>query len=254
MNDKEQRGNGERRNRGIYLLPNLFTTATLFAGFYAIIAATQARYESAAIAIFVALIMDGLDGRVARLTGTQSDFGAEYDSLSDLIAFGLAPALLMFEWTLVDLGKVGWLVAFVYSCTTALRLARFNTQVGVKDPRYFQGLPSPSAAAAMASIVWLAEDFHIASDLLTYPAAVLTLTIGLLMVSNMRYHSFKEIDFKGRVPFLTIVAGMLVFVTIFLQPPVVLFSGFSLYVLSGLVLTLLQMRRARQERRFDKSD
>ncbi|MFT5134213.1 MAG: CDP-diacylglycerol--serine O-phosphatidyltransferase, partial [Gammaproteobacteria bacterium] len=190
-----------KRRRGIYLLPNLFTTAALFCGFYAIIAAINGRYEPAAIALFVAMILDGMDGRIARMTNTQSDFGVQYDSLSDLISFGLAPALVMYQWSLFSLGKIGWLAAFVYAATTALRLARFNTQADTDEKQFFQGLPSPAAAAILAGFIWLsdANDLYDGTNLvwITFP---LTIAAGLLMVSNIRYHSFKQFDLKGRVP------------------------------------------------------
>jgi CDP-diacylglycerol--serine O-phosphatidyltransferase len=239
---------GAKRSRGIYLLPNLFTTACLFAGFYAILTAMKGHFEPAAVAIFVAMIMDGLDGRVARLTHTQSAFGAEYDSLSDMVAFGLAPALVVYLWALSGLGKPGWLAAFIYTACTALRLARFNTQVGTADKRYFQGLPSPSAAAIVASGVWLAVDHGVAGSDVSWLAAVLTGFVGLLMVSNFRYNSFKEIDVRGRVRFITIVVLMLVFSAVFFDPPLVLFIGFTIYAVSGPVLTLVHLRRRRSER------
>ena len=200
------------RRPGIYLLPNLFTTSALFAGFYSIIAAINGRFEAAAIAVFAAMILDGMDGRIARLTNTQSDFGTQYDSLSDMISFGLAPALLIYQWSLFNLGKVGWSAAFIYTAAAALRLARFNTQVANDDKRYFQGLASPPAAALIAGIVWLGESIGIPDDkanlLITLPVTVIT---GVLMVSNIRYHSFKQIDLKGKVPFVSILIVVLVF-------------------------------------------
>jgi len=238
-----------KRRRGIYLLPNLFTTATLFAGFYAIVAATAGRFEAAAVAVFAAMIMDALDGRVARLTQTQTDFGAEYDSLADMVAFGLAPALVMYHWALSGLGKIGWLAAFVYTAGTALRLARFNTQIGVADKRYFQGLPSPSAAAIMAGSIWMGEEYGVPGGDLAWVACGLTVASGLLMVSNFRYHSFKQIDFQGRIPFIAAVVVMLAFFVIFLQPPLVLFLLFLTYALSGPVVTLICLRRRRAEAR-----
>jgi len=237
-----------RRRRGIYLLPNLFTTACLFSGFFAILTSMKGGFEAAAVALFVAMIMDGLDGRVARLTNTQSAFGAEYDSLADMVAFGLAPALVVYQWALSDMGKLGWLAAFIYTACTALRLARFNTQIGVADKRYFQGLPSPSAAAIVASGVWLGVDYDIAGAELGGLASVLTAAVGLLMVSNFRYHSFKEIDFRGRVSFIVAVVVMLLFSVIFFQPPLVLFLCFLVYAVSGPVLTLFHLRKRRSER------
>ena len=238
----------KKRRRGIYLLPNLFTTATLFFGFYAILASMNGKFEPAAMAVFAAMLMDGLDGRVARLTNTQSEFGAEYDSLADMIAFGLSPALVMYSWALTGLGKVGWLAAFIYTAATALRLARFNTQVGITDKRYFQGLPSPSAAAIMAGGVWLGVDYQISGDSVSWLAALLTTAVGLLMVSNLRYHSFKEIDFHGKVPFIAMVLVMLGFAVILTQPPTVLFLLFLAYAVSGVILTLSKLRKRRSRR------
>jgi len=243
-----------KRGRGIYLLPNLFTTATLFAGFYAILAAIKGQFEPAAVAIFVAMLMDGIDGRVARLTNTQSAFGAEYDSLSDLIAFGLAPALVMYLWALTDLGKIGWLAAFIYTAGTALRLARFNTQLGVADKRYFQGLPSPSAAAIMAGGGWIGATFGIEGRDVQWLACVVTTVVGLLMVSNFRYNSFKDIDFHGKVPFIFAVGVMLVFAIVFWHPPLVLFAIFSSYAVSGPVVTLIYRHRRRKARRALQKD
>ncbi|MET0066240.1 MAG: CDP-diacylglycerol--serine O-phosphatidyltransferase [Candidatus Thiodiazotropha sp.] len=241
----------KKRSRGIYLLPNLFTTAALFAGFYAILAAVNAKYEVASVAIFVAMLMDGLDGRVARLTKTQSAFGAEYDSLSDMVSFGLAPALVVYIWALSGLGKLGWLAAFIYTACGALRLARFNTQLGIADKKYFQGLPSPSAAAIMAGGVWLGVDYGIPGDDLGWLAAMLTTLVGLLMVSNFRYHSFKEIDFQGKVPFIALVVLVVVLAIIQTHPPTVFFLMFLTYAISGPVLTLVQLRKHREERRTE---
>ncbi|GMR07970.1 MAG: CDP-diacylglycerol--serine O-phosphatidyltransferase [Gammaproteobacteria bacterium] len=234
--------------QGIYLLPNLLTTGNLFAGFYAITAAMTDRFEAAAIAIFAAMILDGLDGRVARMTHTQSAFGAEYDSLSDMVSFGVAPALIAYEWMLRDLGKLGWFAAFVYAAAAALRLARFNTQVGKSDKRYFQGLASPAAAALIAGLVWVGVDFDINADILRLSVFVITLLAGILMFSNVRYHSFKEFDLKGKVPFLTLVSVMLAFAVIRLQPPLVLFTLFLGYAISGPLLTLYALRIRRAER------
>lgn len=252
--DEEQQ---ERpRRRGIYLLPNLFTTAGLFAGFYAIVAAMSNNFEVAAIAIFVAMVMDGIDGRVARLTHTQSEFGVQYDSLSDMVCFGLAPSLIIFEWALRSMieqgwiwNKLGWLSAFVYTAGAALRLARFNTQVGSADKHYFQGLPSPSAAAVLAGLVWFSEDYNLSGEDMWMVGAVLAAAMGALMVSNVRYYSFKEIDFKNRVPFVALVLTVVVFVVISSHPPSVLFFGFLLYVISGPVMTLYKIRQRRRERR-----
>jgi len=235
--------------RGIYLLPNLFTTAALFAGFYAIVAAIGGRYEAAAVAVFVAMVLDGVDGRVARMTNTQSAFGAEYDSLCDMVSFGVAPALVAFEWSLHSLGKLGWLAAFVYTAAAALRLARFNTQIAVADKRYFQGLPSPSAAALVAGMVWAGYEQEIAGESVRYFAFAVTLVAGLLMVSNFRYHSFKALDLQGKVRFVTVLAVVLVFVLVSVHPPHILFLGFFLYAASGPAVTVVQLRRRRAGRR-----
>lgn len=235
-----------KRARGIYLLPNLFTTAALFAGFYGVLAAMNDQFEKAAIAVFVAMILDGLDGRVARMTNTQTAFGAEYDSLSDMVAFGLAPALVMYEWSLSGLGKLGWLAAFIYTAGAALRLARFNSQLDTADKRYFTGLPSPSAAAILAGWVWVSVDNALPGDKTAWLAMVLTVGAGLLMVSNIRFHSFKQIDFKGKVPFFSIVVVMLVFAVILSEPPLVLFAIFFVYMLSGPVLALQRQLRRRR--------
>lgn len=235
--------------RGIYFLPNLFTTAALFAGFYAIVAATQNKFEIAAIAIFVAMILDGLDGRVARWTNTQSDFGAQYDSLSDMISFGLAPALVIYEWALRDMGKVGWMAAFIYTAAAALRLARFNTQVGVADKRYFQGLPSPSAAAIVAGFVWVGYVNDMVIRHYSLVAIIVTVVAGMLMVSNIRYHSFKGFDIRSKVPFVAVVAVALIIAVLNTDPPSMLFAIFLLYALSGPVLTLWQLRHKRARRK-----
>jgi CDP-diacylglycerol--serine O-phosphatidyltransferase len=221
------------RRRGIYLLPNLFTTAALFAGFYAIVQAMNGRFDQAAIAVFVAMVLDGLDGRVARLTKTQSAFGAEYDSLSDMVSFGAAPALVIYEWALRGLGKLGWIAAFVYVAGAALRLARFNTQLEVADKRYFQGLPSPAAAAVVAGFVWIADDYAIDPETLRWLAWVITVFAGLTMVSNLKYYSFKTINLRRSVPFVVVFLIVMFFVLVSVQPPIVLFGGFVAYALSG---------------------
>lgn len=238
------------RRRGIYLLPNLFTTAALFAGFYAVLSANGGHFEAAALGIFAAMVLDGFDGRIARMTHTQSDFGAEYDSLSDMVAFGVAPALVAYEWALAGLGKLGWLAAFVYTAGAALRLARFNTQVGISDKRWFQGLPSPSAAAIIAGAIWIGTDNGISGSSVSLVIAFLTALSGLLMVSNFRYHSFKVLDLQGRVPFMFIVLVMLGFALVVLDPPVLLFLMFLAYAISGPVFTLVRRRqRLSQSRR-----
>jgi CDP-diacylglycerol---serine O-phosphatidyltransferase len=236
------------RRRGIYLLPNLFTTAALFAGFYAIVQAMNQQFEQAAVAIFVAMVLDGLDGRVARLTRTQSAFGAEYDSLSDMVSFGAAPALVMYEWALKELGRIGWVAAFVYCVGAALRLARFNTNLGVVDKRFFQGLPSPAAAALVAGFVWLANDNKIPVSEYGMPwvAAIFTLYAGITMVSNVPFYSFKDINLRRSVPFAVVLLIVVAFVLISTDPPIVLFLLFVAYGLSGYVYWVWRrQRRAR---------
>jgi CDP-diacylglycerol--serine O-phosphatidyltransferase len=228
---------GVLRRRGIYLLPNLFTTAALFFGFYAVVQAMNNRFESAAIAIFVAMVLDGLDGRVARMTHTQSEFGAQYDSLSDMVSFGVAPALVMYEWALKDLGKLGWTAAFVYCAGAALRLARFNTNIDVVDKRYFQGLPSPMAAALLAGLVWVFDDFGIDRVLwLSIIAWVFTMYAGITMVTSVPFYSFKEVNLKKAVPFYVVALFAASLAVIALKPSVVLFLLFLGYAVSGYVL------------------
>jgi CDP-diacylglycerol--serine O-phosphatidyltransferase len=240
--------NTEIRRRGIYLLPNLFTTAALFAGFYAIVMAMNDRFDNAAVAIFVAMVFDTVDGRVARLTHTQSAFGAEYDSLSDMVCFGAAPALVMYEWALKDLGRFGWIAAFVYCAGCALRLARFNTNIEVVDKRFFQGLPSPAAAALVAGFLWLASDNKIPVGAYGLPwvAAFLTLYAGITMVTNVPFYSFKDINLRRSVPFTVILLIVIAFVLISSDPPIVLFLLFVAYGLSGYVYWLWRKRRARE--------
>ncbi|MEW5790460.1 MAG: CDP-diacylglycerol--serine O-phosphatidyltransferase [Pseudomonadota bacterium] len=242
------------RRRGVYVLPNLFTTASLFAGFYAVIKAIAGDYQLAASVIFIAMILDGLDGRIARLTNTQSDFGAEYDSLADVIAFGLAPSVVLYLWGLSGFGKLGWLGAFVFTACGALRLARFNTQVHVASKSHFQGLPIPAAAATLVGLVWVAESPEISGFLDTFAhpiALVLVYMLALFMVSNFRYKSFKDFDLRGRVPFVLAVLGVLALALIALHPPLVLFLASLGYALSGPILTLIQRQRRREQRRTD---
>lgn len=236
------------RGRGIYLLPNLFTTGGLFGGFFAIIAASQGRFEAACVAIFVAGVLDGLDGRVARLTNTQSEFGVQYDSLADLVSFGMAPAMLMYHWALLSLkldsatlGKIGWLAAFLYAACAALRLARFNSQVGTVDKRWFVGLASPAAAGLMASFVWTCQDFGWSGEELRYAALALTVVAGLLMVSRVRYTSFKGSGSgpkADRVPFFVLVVALAVLIALWIAPSVTLLATSVLYALSGPLLWL----------------
>jgi CDP-diacylglycerol--serine O-phosphatidyltransferase len=221
------------RRRGIYLLPNLFTTAALFAGFYAIVQAMNLRFDQAAAAIFVAMVLDGLDGRVARLTRTQSACGAEFDSLADRVSFGAAPALIVYEWALKGMGKLGWIAAFVYVAGAALRLARFNTMLDVADKRWFTGMPSPAAAALVAGLVWIVDDNNIDPAGLKWWVFAVTVFAGLTMVSNVPYWSFKSINLKKSVPFLAIFVFVLALALLSYQPPLVLFAGFVAYAVSG---------------------
>jgi CDP-diacylglycerol---serine O-phosphatidyltransferase len=234
------------RRRGIYLLPNLLTTAALFAGFYAIVQAMNLTFDRAAIAIFVAMVLDAMDGRVARLTKTQSAFGAEYDSLSDMVSFGAAPALVMYEWVLRDMGRLGMVAAFVYCAGAALRLARFNTMLDVADKRWFTGIPSPAAAALVAGCVYIVDDLNLDPLALKWWAWSVTLFAGLTMVSNLKYWSFKTINLKKSVPFVAIFLIVLFIAGLSYQPAIFLFSGFVLYALSGYVISgwlLLRRRR-----------
>ena len=245
------------RGRGIYLLPNLFTTAALFSGFFAIIAASQQRFEAACIAIFIAAILDGLDGRVARLTNTQSEFGVQYDSLSDLISFGMAPSLLMYHWALASmkldgmtLGRIGWLAAFLYAACAALRLARFNTQVGVVDKRWFIGLNSPSAAGLMASFVWVCSDLGWSGDELRYAALAITVIAGLLMVSRIRYNGFKgggSGSKADRVPFFALLIVVVVLIALAIDAPKTLLTATVLYALSGPLLWFRRRKLSAQD-------
>ncbi len=247
------------RHRGIYLLPNLFTTGAMFAGFYAIIASMGGRYTEAAVAVFIAALLDGMDGRVARMTGTQTEFGVQYDSLSDLVSFGLAPALVMYSWSLSSLrdfgplwAKLGWAAAFIYAACAALRLARFNTQVGVADKRYFQGLASPAAAAVCMSFVWSVDKSGLAGSDFCFVTPVIAIVVGLLMVSRFRYFSFKSLPMgdRQRVPFVWMVGAVLLLALLILDTARVLFAGFTLYLLSGPVWTIWSLathrRRARR--------
>ncbi|MBR9908694.1 MAG: CDP-diacylglycerol--serine O-phosphatidyltransferase [Gammaproteobacteria bacterium] len=247
MPDNKEQSLSTAKSRGIFLLPNLLTTAGLFSGFFAIVASMNNMFESAAVAIFIAMIFDGLDGRVARMTNTESAFGAEYDSMADIVSFGMAPALVMYNWALSDLGKLGWLAAFIFVAGGALRLARFNTNLGSADKRYFQGLAIPSAAAIVSGFVWVGSKYEIDPNSVSYFAAVLTIAAGLLMVSNFRYHSFKDVDWRGRVPFIAILAIVLAFVVVATEPSLVLFSIFFLYAISGPITTFRTVKNIKLE-------
>ena len=236
--------------RGIYLLPNLFTTGALFSGFYSIVAAMNQQFESAAIAIFVAMVLDGVDGRIARLTNTQSAFGMQYDSLSDMISFGLAPSLVVYKWALFSMGKFGWLAAFVYTVCASLRLARFNTQAKSVDKRFFQGLPSPGAAAVLGGLVWLGSNHNFYDGpTMQFVCFSITIVMGLLMVSNIRYHSFKEFDLKNRIPFVAFLIIVPVFFLIAVETALVLFLMAVVYASSGPVITLILLRKHRAARK-----
>jgi CDP-diacylglycerol--serine O-phosphatidyltransferase len=240
--------NPELKRRGIYVLPNLFTTAALFCGFYAIVQAMNGVFEAAAVAIFIAMVLDGLDGRVARLTRTQSAFGAEYDSLSDMVSFGAAPSLVVYEWALRDMGKLGWIAAFIYCAGAALRLARFNTTLEVIDKRYFQGLPSPAAAALVAGFVWLMLDNGIEGPDVRWFACVLTVFAGITMVTNVSFYSFKDINLRKSVPFIVVAAIVLVFGLVSSYPPGFLFGLFLVYSASGYVLAAWRLLKRRQRK------
>ena len=230
---------GGLRRRGIYLLPNLFTTGVLFCGFFAIVQAMNGRFEVAAVAVYVAMVLDGMDGRVARWTNTQSEFGAQYDSIADMVAFGAAPALIAYEWALKDLGTAGWIGAFIYCAGAGIRLARFNANIAVVDKRYFQGLPSPSGAAVMAGLVWVLTDFGFPSGYSFWLAAVtwaVAVFAGITMVSNVPFWSFKEVNWKKRVPLWVILACVLGLSVVASRPSLILFLLFFCYALSGYVM------------------
>jgi CDP-diacylglycerol--serine O-phosphatidyltransferase len=228
-------GGKKVRHRGVYLLPNLFTTGALFGGFYAIVSAMNGNFTHAAVAIFVSMMLDGMDGRVARMTNTQSAFGEQYDSLADMVSFGVAPALVVFSWVLQDLGRWGWAAAFIYMACAALRLARFNTQIGVVDKKYFIGLASPAAASVIAGMVWVWS-----AVVPEFPwgilVAVVTALVGLLMVSNFRYTSFKSIDFRGRVPFAFMLLVVLIFASLIIYQEQGILAIAVLYALSAPVI------------------
>jgi CDP-diacylglycerol--serine O-phosphatidyltransferase len=226
-----------RHRRGIFLLPNLFTTAALFAGFFATVQAMNQRFDWAAVAIFAAMVLDGMDGRVARLTNTQTAFGAHFDSLSDMASFGVAPAIVMYEWALRGLGRWGWAAAFVYCAGAALRLARFNANIGVVDRRFFQGLPSPAAAALVAGFVWLAVDNHLQIQELWLPWVAFGVTVyaGLTMVSSAPFYSGKSFHVGVSVPFWVMVAIVLAIFVVSSDPPIVLFMLFCGYAVSGYI-------------------
>lgn len=244
------------RYRGIYLLPNLFTMGALFAGFYAIVAATKHAFDYAAIAIFIAILLDGLDGRIARMTHSVSDFGAQFDSLSDMVCFGITPALVLYVWSLSTLGKAGWLVCFAYTAATALRLARFNTQLGNADKRYFQGLSTTISAGFVASMLWTCVQYEIEGTAVAWIVAIITILLTILKVSSIRYRSFKDLNLRGKVPFLVIPIIGLLFVLISYSPPEIFLGLFFVYVASGPVSVLIRcIRRPKpaEEKNHDHS-
>lgn len=242
----EEKTNGNTRPRGIYLLPNLLTVGALFAGFYAIIAATHAKFDTAAIAIFIAMLLDGLDGRVARLTHTQSEFGAQMDNMSDMVCFGVTPALVLYEWSLSGVGKIGWLAAFIYTICTALRLARFLSMDDQENKRYSRGLTTTAAAGFIASVLWFCTVHDISGDSIKSLILGLTVLIALLKVSTIPYRSFKDFDARDKIPFLAVVMMVLVLAFIALDPPDVFLGIFSVYVLSGPVMVAWRWMRQRK--------
>jgi CDP-diacylglycerol--serine O-phosphatidyltransferase len=243
-----------KRRKGIYILPNLFTLAALFGGFYSVVMAMNARFDLAALGVFAAMILDSLDGRVARMTNTQSAFGEQMDSLSDMVSFGAAPALIAYEWSLKGLGRWGWIAAFVYCACAALRLARFNVNTGVVDKRWFQGLPSPAAAALVAGFIWLmtewgkrgGEVLYLSWTQITWITFAFTLYAGLSMVTNAPFYSFKDVQMKKSVPFVVIVLIALGIAVINIHPPTVLFGLFVAYGLSGYVVYAWRKAKGQQ--------
>ena len=243
--------NPELRRRGIYILPNLFTTAALFCGFFAIMQAMKGGFELAVIAIFLAMVLDGLDGRVARLTNTQSAFGAEYDSLSDMVSFGVAPALVTYSWALKDMGRLGWIAAFIYCAGAALRLARFNSSAEATDKRFFQGLPSPAAAALVAGFVWVMIDMGVPGVDVRWAACAIIVFAGITMVTSIRFYSFKDFNLRRSVPFVFIVVIALPMALLSYEPSVALFVLFMGYALSGYVIALLRLIRRKASVKAD---
>ncbi len=229
----------ESRNKTIYLLPNLFTTAALFAGFYAVMTAMLGSYEKSVVALIIAGCLDGLDGRIARMTNTQSEFGAQYDSMSDLVAFGVAPSLVAFTWSMHFAGKFGWVAAFIFVACAAIRLARFNVQIEKTDPNYFIGLPSPAAAGTLASAVWLGVDYNVTGEAYVALIVALTIFLGLCMVSNFKYSSFKKLN-NNRIPIVGLVIVVLAFSLVLLHPPLVLLIVGGVYAVSGPIMSIFR--------------
>lgn len=233
------------RRRSVFLLPNAITTAALFCGFFAIVSAMNKQFYQAAISIFVAMVLDALDGRVARMTNTQSDFGAQYDSLSDMVSFGVAPAFVIYEWALLDMGKLGWVAAFVYCTCAALRLARFNTNLKVIDIRYFQGLPSPAAAALVVGFILLIHDMQLSPHDFAWVAWAITLFAGLTMVSNVPFYSFKDNNLRKPVPYAAIVLIAVALICVALAPAKMIFAIVATFSLSGYVIFITRLAKGK---------
>jgi CDP-diacylglycerol--serine O-phosphatidyltransferase len=236
IDPSEHKPNSVKPRKGIYMLPNLVTLAALFGGFYSIVMAMNDRFDAATMGVFCAMILDSLDGRVARMTNTQSAFGEQMDSLADMVSFGAAPALISYEWALKGLGRWGWIAAFLYCACAALRLARFNVNTSVIDKRFFQGLPSPAAAAVIAGFIWLINEAGVDGASVSWVMFAICLLSGLSMVTNAPYYSFKDVQMKRSVPFATIVLLALIIAAINIDPPTVLFALFVAYALSGYVV------------------
>lgn len=242
----------QRRPKGIYILPNLFTICSIFAGLFSIVSSFKGNHEIAAMAIVFSMIMDSLDGKVARLTNTMTQFGAQFDSMADMVSFAVAPAILVYTWNLFALGKFGWIAIFIYTVAVALRLARFNTQPEHYGKRYFQGIPCPAGAAIITSLVWVGIDLNLTGKAITIATAVATITAGVLMVSNIRYRSFKDADFKNNVPFVVMLIVALVIALISIDPPKLFFALFVGYAISGPISTIWGLKRKKQLRKHHK--
>ena len=242
--EKPAKGIGKKPAKGFYILPNLFTTAGLFAGFYAIMQARLGGFEAACLAIYGAMLMDIVDGRLARLTNTQSEFGSEYDSLADMVSFGVAPAMVMYEFALINLERYALLPAFIYVACAALRLARFNV-AKVSDKKFFIGVPSPGAAAMMASVIWVCVDYQISPKGYEGVFATLLVLLGLAMVSNIKYRSFKDFEFKGKIPFVGLIVVVLIISLIYLDPPVFFLLLGAVYFISGAITYFIRLTRSK---------
>lgn len=250
-NLKEVAGRRPHR-KDIYFLPSMFTTASLFAGFFAIVKAINGQFEASVIALYISMFLDGIDGRVARWTHTESEFGAQYDSIVDMVSFGLAPALIMYQWALSSLGKMGWLAAFVYSAGAGMRLARFNARDDSADKHNFLGLPSPAAAALIVGFIWAMDSYGFPGPDISFLGLLVTIAAGVLMVSNVRYRSFKDFNARKRIPFMFMLIIPLVFVLIYLQPPEVLFGAALIYASSGPLLYVYEFIRGEKNETGDK--